>query len=152
MKFWHILSLPIAHCPLPAKHVRWGRAVVFFPTVASYQIHMWVLRSSRVYSVRTTRPSSPHPLGGKVATGALYLLPGSDTKFPMRQWPGTTRMIRGVEKRSVSGLCWLKSFPPRSGPRRYSQFHQRKTGNGEVQAKVGFSSKYNSFYQDKCDN
>lgn len=147
MKFCHVLSLPIAG---QARTMR--KSCSIFPDsslLPDPHVGAEGLQSLLRPYHQTKQPPST---GRKVATGALHLLPGSDTKFPMRQWPGHSRMTRGAEKRSVCGLCWLKSLPPRSGPRRYSQFHQRKTGNGEVRAKVGFSSKYNSFYQDKCDN
>lgn len=96
-----------------------------------YQIRCWCWEAIE-FTPSTPPEQAAPPTAGKVATGVLYLLPGSDIKFPMGQWLGHTRMICGSVKHSVSGLCRFKSFPPRSGPRRFSQFHQRKTGNGEA--------------------
>lgn len=128
------------------------------PDSGLLQNQVMVLRGSRIYSIHTIGASSPINWGeGEVATGVLYLLPGSDLKTPMGQWMRQTRMIDryailGSGKHSVlSPGCADSSLShPGLGPGAIPSFTKERQETEKSRPR--FSSKYDSFHQDKRVN
>lgn len=117
------------HSFLPSMYGNKG-TVISFMTMTSNRIKCSSLGDYPVYAIHTTRTNSPMNRG-KGVIGADYLQPRSDIKILMGQLLRCTRIVHGC---AVVGQHL--SFPPRSGPRCYSQFHQRKI-SGEIQTKQG---------------
>lgn len=106
-------------------------AVISFMTMISSEVKCSSLGDYPVYSIRTTRTSSPmNRLQG--AIGGDSLQPRADIKISMGHLLRWTRVVHGC---AVVGQ--LICLPPRSGPTYYSQFHRTKT-SGEVQTNTGF--------------
>lgn len=106
-------------------------AVISFMTMISNEIKCSSLADYPVYSIHTTRTSSPmNRVQG--AIGGDYLQPRSDIKIPMGHLLRWTRVVH-----RCAAVGQLICLPPRSGPMDYSQLHRRKT-SGDVQTNTGF--------------